>query len=262
MIVFSSIVPHSPLLIPGIGKENLKKLAATKKALEVLENSLIASKSETLVIISPHGPIIPDTFCINLNATFKCTMEEFGDFSIKLNCRSDFMLIEHLQRKLRSSNIPFTLTSDEKLDYGIVVPLAYLTPRLPKFMIVPIQPSLGTDDQLKFGREIKDELVSSNKRIAVLASSDLAHTLSKDSPGGYSPHGKKFDESIIEFLASNDNNKLLNLSKDIIAGAKSCGLPPLAVLAGIMEGMHFETEVLSYEAPFGIGQLVANLKLV
>ncbi len=262
MIIFSAIVPHSPLLIPGIGKDNIKKLSATIDSLKVLEEELLVAKPDTIVVISPHGPIISDAFSINLNASYKCTMEEFGDLSTKLDCRSDFMLIDHLQRKLRTSNIPFVMVSDEKLDYGVVVPLTYLTPRLPKFMIVPIHPSLNAQIQLKFGHELKEEFISTNKRVAVLASSDLAHTLTKSAPGGFSPHGKKFDESIMELLEAKASEDFTKLPEDIVAGAKSCGLSPIIVLAGIMEDMDYKTEILSYEAPFGIGQMVANLKLV
>ena len=262
MIVFSAVVPHSPLLIPGIGKDNLKKLSATKNALEELAARFLVAHPDTIMVISPHGAVVPDAFSINLNASYKCTLEEFGDLSTKLDCRSDFMMIDHLQRKLRANNIPFVITSDEKLDYGVVVPLTYLTPQLQKFMIIPIYPSLSVEDQLKFGRELKDELASTNKRVAILASSDLAHTLAKDSPGGYSPHGKKFDEKIMELLAAKAGEEFTKIPKDIVAGAKSCGLAPIVVLAGIMERINYEAELLSYEAPFGVGQLVANLKLV
>lgn len=261
MIVFSAIVPHSPLLIPGVGKENLKKMSATIDALKSLEEALLAAKPDTIVVISPHGPTMPDAFSINLNASYKCTMEEFGDFSAKLDCRSDFMLIDHMQRRLRTSGIPFVMISDEKLDYGVVVPMIYLTPRLPKFMIVPVHPSLGAEDQLKFGHELKDEFLSTNKRVAILASSDLAHTLSKSAPGGFSPHGKKFDESIMELLEVKTPEGLIQLPKDVVAGAKSCGLPPIIVLSGVISGMDYKTEILSYEAPFGIGQMVANFRL-
>lgn len=262
MIVFSAVVPHSPLLIPGIGKDNLKKLSATKNALQTLSEELLNARPDTIVVISPHGPVVPDAFSINLNATYKCTLEEFGDLSTKLDCRSDFMMIDHLQRKLRAGNIPFVMTSDEKLDYGVVVPLTYLTPALQKFTVIPVHPSLGAADQLKFGRELKDELVSTNKRVAVLASSDLAHTLSKSAPGGYSPHGKKFDEKIMELLSAHAGEEFTKIPKDVVAGAKSCGLPPIIILAGIMERVNYKTEILSYEAPFGVGEMVANLKLV
>lgn len=262
MIVFSAIVPHSPLLIPAIGKENLNKLSATVQAMQALEKSLVEARPETIVVISPHGPVLPDAFSININSTYSCTMEEFGDFGTKLDCRSDFMLIDHLQRRLRAAKIPFVLTSEEKLDYGVVVPLSYLTPRLPKFTIIPITNSaLSMAEHHKFGIELKEELANSNKRIAVLASADLAHTLTKEAPGGYSPHGKTFDEKIIELIKSRANEEFTQIPDDISAGAKSCGLAPIVILAGIIGHIMYEPQILSYEAPFGIGHVVANLKL-
>jgi hypothetical protein len=35
-LVFAAIVPHPPLLIPSIGKEAIKKIDKTKRALEKL----------------------------------------------------------------------------------------------------------------------------------------------------------------------------------------------------------------------------------
>ena len=54
-IVFAAITPHAPVLIPEIGKENLKKLTKTEAALKKLEQELYAAKPESLVVISPHG---------------------------------------------------------------------------------------------------------------------------------------------------------------------------------------------------------------
>lgn len=262
MIVFSAVVPHAPLLIPAIGKDNLSKLSATVSAMQTLEKSLVEARPESIVIISPHGPVLPDAFSINLNSTYSCTLEEFGDFGTKLDCRSDFMTIDHLQRSLRSAQIPFILTSEEKLDYGVVVPLTYLTPRLPKHTIIPItNSSLSLAEHHKFGIVLKEELANSNKRIAVLASADLSHTLTKESPGGFSPHGKTFDEKIIELLNSSANEEFAVIPDDVVIGAKSCGLAPIVIMMGIMGHMKYTPEILSYEAPFGIGHLVANLKL-
>jgi hypothetical protein len=36
-LVFAAIVPHPPLLIPSIGKEGIKKIDKTKRALEKME---------------------------------------------------------------------------------------------------------------------------------------------------------------------------------------------------------------------------------
>jgi len=40
MLVFAAIVPHSPLLIPSIGKENYLRLKKTVAALDILEMRL------------------------------------------------------------------------------------------------------------------------------------------------------------------------------------------------------------------------------
>ena len=71
MLVFAGISPHPPLLIPEIGKENLKFVNKTTGALKKLAEELYSTHPETIVIISPHGPMMADAFVFNLSPKFK-----------------------------------------------------------------------------------------------------------------------------------------------------------------------------------------------
>lgn len=262
MIVFSAVVPHSPLLIPTVGKDHLAKLEATRQALLALEQELYAARPDTIVLFTPHGPATPDAFAIALEAKYTGSLKDFGDFATKIESTADFMLIDHIQRSLRDKNIPLALQSGSELDYSIVVPLYYLTPHLQKYTLVPIASSLlGAKEHLEFGRALQDELAASNKRIAVIASADLAHRLSPDSPEGFSPHAKDFDDRIRELLISGKSEDALGFDLNLAKESGECGLRPITMLLGALDGMNFKTEILSYEGPFGIGYMVANLKL-
>src|SRR5262245_47834651 len=65
MIVFAAIVPHSPLLLPSIGKDKSEALAKTIAAYKEIEEALYLSKAETIVMISPHAQAYPDAFSEN-----------------------------------------------------------------------------------------------------------------------------------------------------------------------------------------------------
>ena len=67
MLVFAAIVPHPPILIPQIGKDNLKKLKKTVAAFNLLEEDLNAARPDVIVVISPHGEVNFDAFTINTN---------------------------------------------------------------------------------------------------------------------------------------------------------------------------------------------------
>jgi len=258
-IVFAAVVPHSPVLVPSIGKEHLKKLKKTVAAMKRIEQDLYASHPDTILIVSPHGPVEADHFTLDLNEKYACDMRDFGVFDVEVPCRADMRLISALKEHLEDKNVPFMLSSEKALDYGVVVPLTYLTGHLQKFSVLPVYPSLlSAKSHFEFGQAIQEVLMHTDRRVAVLASADLSHRLTRGAPAGYSPHGKKFDEKIITLLKEKKHSALLTFEPELAAKAAQCGLPALTVLSGIIDGIDVAPEVLSYESPFGIGLLTLH----
>lgn len=263
MLVFSAISPHSPLLIPSIARENHKKLEVTLNALADLEKKLLNAKPEVIIIISPHGLIHADSFTINFNPIFKGSLKEFGDFSINLEFPSEPQLTERIRHSLLEKNIPVTLESINNLDYGITIPLYFLTKRIPSIPIMPINNSfLNLKTHFDFGRVLKEKILESNKRIAVIASADLSHKAGPGSPIGFSEQGKKFDEKLIEFLNHKNITGILKFDEAFLKESAECGLRPITILLGVLEGINYKPQIFSYEAPFGVGYLTAHFKLL
>lgn len=261
-LVFSAIVPHPPILIPSIGKENLDKIAKTKEAYQQLERDLYASKPDILIVISPHGHMEPNHFTINLSDKFEVNFEDFGDFSTKLKVAGDTTLMT-IDKERIASKSPLNIISEEKLDHGVGVPFFYLGQNIPNLKIIPINFSLlDNQSHLEFGKNIKEVVMASDKRIAVIASGDLSHCLTESAPAGFNPQGKEFDEKLIELLKTGDSQAIANIDKELIEHATECGLRSILILLGILNHINYKTKILSYEAPFGIGYLVANLELV
>lgn len=262
MIVFAAIVPHSPLLLPSIGKEHQAKLEQTIKAYQEVEQALYLSKAETLCIIAPHGPRYPDSFSANMAGSYTGTLKSFGDFATTVKAKSDYMLIDRTHRKMREEGLPFTLTSSEELDYGYSIPIILLTSHLQNWKLFPISPSMMDGKaHYEFGRQIKRVLHAETRRVAVIASADLSHKLNSESPGGASAEGPKFDEAVKQAIESKDPNPLLSLPLEVIENSGQCGYRPITTLLGTLENMNYESQVLSYEAPFGVGYLVAKYNI-
>jgi MEMO1 family protein len=262
MLVFSGICPHPPILIPTIGKDNLKTIKNTVSALKTMEAELYASKPDVIIIISPHGEILPDAFCLNLNAKYQANFEEFGDFQTKMEFKSSPLLAIRLKERVMKE-LPLALSSSEKLDHGAAVPLFYLTKHLKEIEIIPICYSLlDYQKHFEFGQLLKKEIVKSEKRVAVIASGDMSHALTKDAPAKYSPKGAEFDNTLIDLLKKKDLRGALKLNRKLIEDAAECGLRSFLILLGVIEEYKFETQILSYEGPFGVGYLVANFKLL
>ncbi len=260
-IVFSAIVPHPPLLIPTIGKENLKRLQATADAYLRLEEDLYASQAETILVISPHGPLQEKAFTLNLSPEFQGDFEDFGDLATKFNLRGNIGLAHKIREKMESI-APLVLISESRLDHGTSIPLYRLSRHLPKIKIIPLYYSgLDLAAHYNMGQIIKNELLSSKDKIAVIASGDLSHRLTKNAPAGYSPKGSKFDKKLIDNLIKKQTGEIIKFSRGFVADAGECGLKSIVILLGILEGIKYEPELLSYESPFGVGYLAMNFRL-
>lgn len=260
-LVFSALTPHPPILIPQIGKENLKRLDATVKSYAKLSNEIEKSEADTILLISPHGTVQKDSFTMNLAPRFYCNFEDFGDFSTKKEWAGDIALTYRIREKLETT-APLQLISSTTIDHGTSIPLFLLTSNLPNIKIIPLYYSgLDLDAHFKFGQLLQHELLTNKEKIAIVASGDLSHRITKDAPAGYSPKGKKFDKKIVKYLSENKPSEIINMDRGLIIEAGECGLRSILIQQGIMDGIKHEPQVLSYEAPFGVGYLTMNFKL-
>ncbi|MBU0636693.1 MAG: AmmeMemoRadiSam system protein B [Patescibacteria group bacterium] len=260
-IIFSAIVPHPPILVSTIGKENTKRLKATIASYQKLENDLYAAQIDTLLIISPHGQLQSDSFVMNLSPEYNINFEEFGDFSTKSKINGDIGLGYKIRESMETK-MPLQLITETNLDYGSAIPVYFLTKHLPQLKIIPIHYSgLDLNSHYNFGQLLKHELLINKNRVVVIASGDLSHCLTKNSPAGYNVNGKKFDEKLIEYLKQNKIKKILSLDQEFISSASECGLKSIVILLGILNDIKYQTQLLSYEAPFGVGYLTMSFKL-
>lgn len=262
-IVFSAITPHPPLAIPSIGKENTKHLKKTIESFARLEQDLYASKPETIIILSPHGKIFQDAVNINLYPEYVGSFEEFGDFSTKLTFKSDAMSIQHIRsdEELYEKNIVI-LTSEPKIDYGISIPLFFLLQHMKNVPIIPMHPC-GKDLKIHYeiGTYFKRILSRINKRFAVICSGDMSHGLTKDAPGGFSPQAEIFNKNLINLLKKKDYEGIIQLDPLLSEKASECCLKVMSMALGLLSDGTYDFDILSYEFPYGIGYLSAEMLL-
>ena len=276
-LVFSSICPHPPLLIPTIGGPELEKISSTVKALEKLNKEFVQAKPETVVVISPHAPTLPQAFGIAKPKVLSGNFGQFGDFGTELSFKTDQELIRDILDDAKKEKMPVEALDYPDLDHGTLVPLYYITKKAPKLKLVVISfTQLDLKTHFQFGQMLHKTIKHADERIAVVASGDLSHRLTFDAPVGYSPRGKEFDEKLIDLLKKKDVKGILNLDPKLIEEAGECGLRSIIVLLGILDKIDYKNlafgknldsrfarikpEILSYEGPFGVGYLVANFE--
>lgn len=260
-IITAAIVPHPPLLVPNIGKENVKLVKKTAEAYKEIEADLYAGQIDTIIILSSHGPLQKNFFGINIADDFQIKFENFGDFSSNMSLAGDVGLAQEIREKMLN-HPEANLINKTELDHGIGVPLYLLTPNLKDIKIIPVYPS---EENLKthfeFGKNLRSPLQIQEKRIAVIASGDLSHSLTKNAPAGYSPKAAKFDQKIIEALKNKNFEEILNINEKTINEVQTCALKPISILAGMLDAIHLKPQLLSYEYPFGVGYLTIKFNL-
>ena len=260
MLCFAAAMPHSPLLLETIGKENVHKLESTRSAVAKLKDDLEASKPDAVLVISSHSIKHEDAFSINLHDEYHVDLKDFGDLTTTGTFVPDAQFITEIRRHLRNKLFPFTLDSSPTLDYGTAIPLLLLGVTS---KIVPVSYS-GLDRKMhaEFGRELKELIMRTDKRVAVIASGDLSHCLSSDAPVEFHKDGARFDEAIQEAVRQQSLSHMLNLNEDLLTNASECAYRPFLVLFGVMERVNSRPKIHSYESPFGVGYLVAQFHLL
>jgi len=258
-LVFAALTPHPPLLIENIGRENMTKIQKTKEALERLEEDLYLSHPQVIFVISPHEAIHEEAFVVNVHEKFTSSFEEFGDVVTSKSWSGGIDFGAKIAHAGNNSHIPIQLVNEEKIRYGASVPLTYLTAHLPNIRIVPIGYSgLSSKDHVAFGELLKEIILVSEKRIAVIASGDMSHCLTKKSPADYSPRGKEFDEKIQELLHTRNTLGLTQIEEPLVKQSHQCIYPSLLILLGILKNIDYQFENYCYEHPFGVGYLTGN----
>lgn len=263
MLNFAAITPHPPIIIPTIGKPaDLKIVSKTIEGMEKLAEKFGKAKPETLILISPHGPLNSRNFTINQSPALAGHFYHFGDFQTELVFRNDEKLIEAIEKECQKAKIPLKTLNFKELDHGALVPLYYLSQGHPNFKLIPFTFSfLDLETHFKFGQIIQKTINNRQRTVGIVASGDLSHRLTPDAPAGYSLRGKEFDEKLVELLKKKEVKEILNLDKDLVEEAGECGYRSIAILLGALDGISWQPEILSYEGPFGVGYLVANFKL-
>ncbi len=256
-IVLGAFVPHPPVLVPNIGKENCDLFAATNSAYTTLKEHIAQKEIDTLIIISPHGAQRNQSgFRLHVPQSYKGDFKEFGDLATTVEAQSDVILGQAIKDHFLHHDMNVYYDSSAELDYGASIPLLFLAPSSAQKILVLNPSTLGLAEHFELGKELHEVLQSSSRRVGVIASGDLSHTIGDDAPGGYSPAAKQFDRAFLACLQKKKSKKITKIDPELIASVGSCGAEVASILLGILEKMHSVPELLSYEHPLGVGYCV------
>ncbi len=260
-VVGAIVVPHPPLILPGIGRGEEKKIQPTIDAYREAMRRMAALKPDTVMISSPHATMYADYFHISPR---EHATGDFGDFrrpELKFEADYDAELVKTLSRCLMEAGVDGGSGAERmpKLDHGTMVPLYFLQEVMPDVKIVRVGLSgQSTRAHYRFGECVAQAAELLNRRVVYVASGDLSHKLKADGPYGFAPEGPLFDKECMEALASGDFLRLLSIDAEFSERAAECGLRSFWMMAGALDRRRVDCEQLSYEGPFGVGYGVAS----
>ena len=259
-LVFSGIAPHPPIMVPEVGRESIANVVDSIAAMAELTKRVIDSGAETVILISPHAPLEVDSFVAYEGPEVTADFSNFSAPEIVFTAPVDEELLNAIRKAARSQNYEVTALRERDLDHGTAVPLYFLQRNGFRGRVVSLGYSfLSNDDHLRFGSCIRNAVEEVGRRVAFIASGDLSHRLKPRAPAGYNPEAHVFDDQVVEALRSNVPQRIVEIDYSLRKLAGECGYRSMLVAIGASSNLPLSCEVLSYEAPFGVGYLVAQL---
>jgi aromatic ring-opening dioxygenase LigB subunit len=270
-LIFGCIVPHGSV-IPGT--PGADACATTTAAMREIGRRLAAVHPDIVVVVTPHGIRVDGALAVSYTERAIGVLDDpIFEHGKQRPVRVDLEVDRELARSLRDSataaSVPtvavhYGATSGPHdcypLDWGAVVPLwflgAQLTPRPRAVLVVPSR-LLPLNTFTSFGRILADTAAASERRVALVASADLAHAHAADGPYGYDPAAAAFDAWIEAAVKDGDLARLREPDMELVRRAAPDGLWQILVLAGALEHTPMRGEFLSYERPTYYGMLTA-----
>ncbi|HYO89986.1 MAG TPA: AmmeMemoRadiSam system protein A [Pyrinomonadaceae bacterium] len=259
-LVFTGIAPHPPIMVPEVGQEASGEVRASIEAMRDFTHRVVESGAETVVLISPHAPLDPRAFVAYEDPQL---YGDFGNFrapATLVEAPLDEELLDAIRRNARAHDYKVSAVRGYELDHGTSVPLYFLLRNGWRGRLVALGYTfLSNEDHLRFGSCVRSAIEETARPSAVVASGDLSHRLKPGAPAGFNSEAHLFDEEVVASLRACDPSRIINIDQGLRKRAGECGYRSMLIAFGAAQSAEQSCEVLSYEAPFGVGYLVAQL---
>ncbi len=258
-LVFAGIAPHPPIMVPEVGREAIADVRSSIDAMAALTGRVIESEAETVILISPHAPLEPDAFVAYAGPELHADFANFRAPTATVHAELDEELLKEITRAGAEQKFEVVRIRGD-LDHGTAVPLYFLQRYGWHGRVVALGYSfLSNEDHLRFGSCIRAAIDKVGRRVAFIASGDLSHRLKPGAPAGYNLEAHLFDEEVVEAIRSNSTRRIVTIDQELRRTAGECGYRSMLVAIGVAQELESRCEVISYEAPFGVGYMVAQL---
>lgn len=250
------MVPHPPMLIPGVSPDDVGKANVTLSAYDKVGQEIARLKPDTIIVSSPHAEAYADYFEISDGEVVTGSFAQFGVPSITFRCQYDYELVEKIALKAKIQQFPAGTEGNEEryLDHGTMVPLYFVNRYYTSYRLVRVSLSgLPLIEHYRFGELIKKACDETDKRIVYIASGDLSHCQREDGPYGYQSEGPEYDKRLMDVMGRGAFGELFNFASPFLEKAEECGHRSFVIMAGALDRTAVKARALSHEAPCGVG---------
>lgn len=262
-LVYVGVAPHPPIMVPEVGRDAAREVAGSIDAMRVLTERVVESGAETVVIVSPHAPLEARAFVAYRDAELRGSFAPFRAPHATVSAPLDAELLDAIERAAAEDGFEIAPLEGYGLDHGTAVPLYFLLRNGWRGSLVALGYSfLPDDDHIRFGASLRRAVNEVGRPVAFVASGDLSHRLTRDAPAGYQPDAHLFDEQVVASLHAREPQRIAEIDQSLRRLAGECGYRSMLVAVGASQGLRADCEVLHYEAPFGVGYMVAQLARV
>lgn len=254
------LTPHPPVLLPEVGQGREREIAATGQAMQRAAAEVAKCQPEVLVVASPHTILYRDYFHISPGDDAEGDMARFGAPQVRIGVHYDAALRQEIIQRAEAAGLAAGTLGERtpELDHGVLIPLYFLRKAGVDCPIVRIGLSgFSALDHYRLGQCIAEAVNALGRRAVFVASGDLSHKLKADGPYGFAPEGPTFDDAVTKTMANGHFLDFLTMDLALCERAAECGLRAFQMMAGALDGLAVQPELLSHEGTFGVGYAVA-----
>lgn len=264
------LFPHPPIIVPEVGQGGEAAAHNTIESFDECAQTIAQQKPETIVFISPHAPLFSDFLFYFDDAKLSGSFERYGAAQVSFSENQNLKLVKIFAEILDREHISagslsaqerarYKITSD--LEHGVLVPLYFIRKYYTGFNIFILSCSAFEPlTVVKIGELLLEAIEQEGSKTCIIASGDMSHKVNKESPYGMVKEGAAFDTLIAHGIKNADYESIVTMDQSIRVRAGECGYNSILMLLGVLhwQERQFSSRLLSYEAPFGIGYVIAE----
>lgn len=252
-LVSLALVPNSPLLLPKLSATVHKRLAKTREAIDRLLPELYARQVE-IIIIAAYADNKLDGTCLLQSSYLPYSFAEWGDV-ITTGQVSIATGYTHALKEKSETNQPIPLRTVERLPINFAVPAHWLKQVFVKqpFVFLELSTLTNLDELHQLALLLREHINNAPQRVLLVAAGNLAAHLGKNKA-----EALIYDKYFQRALQPLNSQALANIDGELRKRVKETSWAPTLLLALLSEDLGVKTEILSYEAPAGVGYIVAE----